>query len=434
MLTDDQLKALGLDMPPPQVAPDTSATPSSILPPSTPPPMPRSIMGYNKIPQGAMIPTTHEQGKEEYQQYMPQITSAPGTADYFRQRQEQLDYKSQHPWGDPISAHPGILGKIGHVAGVVGNVAGTIMSPAGMSMIPGSALHNALESQSNERGILRGEQQETAGARASAENEESAARVKQLGAETEHTEAETDALTAPAPRDTFEKLSDGSLVQLTTDPHTGNSSVKLLYKGDPKVETDVIQRLVGGKPHNILVNKQTGVDIKDLGEKKEEGSEGTWSLQEDAEGKPILLNSKTAQVQAAPGGVQPRGTAAKQKAEYDKDVAGPEADLDYADNYLKNRVFTGAGDEALMEKFFDLAKPSSGFRMSQPQIDMQVKARSWMGGLEAHLRHATTGTWFSDEQRQQIADTMKQLHDSKVKTMGNSPTGAAKDNDPLRIR
>jgi hypothetical protein len=90
-----------------------------------------------------------------------------------------------------------------------------------------------------------------------------------------------------------------------------------------------------------------------------------------------------------------------------------------ADDYLTNGSFTGAGDEALQEKFFELAKPSVGFRMTAPQMQMLQDSRSWMGSIEAHMRHATTGTWFSDDQRKQIVQTMKQLGEAKKKALAS---------------
>jgi hypothetical protein len=267
--TPEQLAALGLAMPP---DPSTVAPPMNPIPPILPAPpaatqYPSSIMG-SKIPPGAMIPSSHQQGKDEFQQYMPQITADPGTTDYFRQRQEQLNYKAEHPWGDPISAHPGVLGSILHGLSVAGNIAGDVVDPNAMRLIPGTQLHNAAIAQGNEQGIRAGEQ---------AENQRQETAAKTIGANAEKEKADTeqqkldDAETAPTgPKDTFEKMSDGSLVQLTTDPHTGNSTVKLLYKGDPNVETDVIQREVGGQQHNFLINKKSGADIKDLGPKKDE--------------------------------------------------------------------------------------------------------------------------------------------------------------------
>lgn len=180
-MTDEELKALGLDMPPPAaVAP---SGPAPII--SGPTQFPSSILG-DKIPAGAQIPTSHQQGKEEFQQYMPKITATPGSTDYFRQRQEQLDYKSQHPWGDPISPHPGVLGHILHGLSVAGNIAGDIVDPGAMSLIPGTQLHNSMLSRGNEAGIKQGE-----------ENDKDEAQTGLTEATTAHTKAETDALENP---------------------------------------------------------------------------------------------------------------------------------------------------------------------------------------------------------------------------------------------
>jgi len=149
--------------------------------------------------------------------------------------------------------------------------------------------------------------------------------------------------------------------------------------------------------------------IISLEEKKARGpaAEGTWVPMEQ-NGKQVLFNPKTREVVAPPAGgeLQKSGTAAK-TTEPVKDA------LDYAQDYLSRGVFTGAGDEALQEKFFELAKPSSGFRMTKPQMDMLQKSRGWMQGFAARARHAATGQWFTDEQRQQIVDTMKNLAASK---------------------
>jgi hypothetical protein len=106
----------------------------------------------------------------------------------------------------------------------------------------------------------------------------------------------------------------------------------------------------------------------------------------------------------------------------EKTAKGAGDDINYVNDYINSKKYTGPGDEALMEKFFDLAKPSTGFRMSQPQIDMLKNARSWMDSAEAKTRHATSGTWFSDTQRSQIADTMKML--AKAKGAGGGAAGS----------
>lgn len=164
--------------------------------------------------------------------------------------------------------------------------------------------------------------------------------------------------------------------------------------------------------------------------KKSDTEAGTWSLQEDKDGKPILMNSKTGETKPA-NGIQKSGTKAKADEATQKELEPLDSDEQFADDYLNNGVFTGPKDEALQEKYFDLAKPSTGFRMSQPQIDMLQNSRNWMGSAEAHLRHMENGTWFSNDQRRQIVSAMHDLAEAKRKTIqggsqnqtGNAPKG-----------
>ena len=147
------------------------------------------------------------------------------------------------------------------------------------------------------------------------------------------------------------------------------------------------------------------------------GNEGTWQMAEDEHGKTILYNSKTGETRAAPANLHAKGSFAK--------TVGPTEDAkNYATTYIQSGNFTGPGDEALQEKFFELAKPSTGFRMTQPQINQLQQSRNWMNGLEGRAYHALHGTWFSDSQRQQIVDTMNQLATAKEQTLGGSPSGA----------
>jgi hypothetical protein len=165
-VTDEQLKAMGLDpdVPAPVVkmgAPDMSSAPI----PGAAPVMPQYVA------------PTHEEGKAMYAQMMPKISAAPGTADYFRQRQEQLDFKQAHPWGAPISPHPGIAGKILHGLATAGNIAGDVFAPAAMALIPGTQLHNNMLEGQNMRGITEGT--ENAEREAQTENLEAQPEIKE---------------------------------------------------------------------------------------------------------------------------------------------------------------------------------------------------------------------------------------------------------------
>jgi hypothetical protein len=129
------------------------------------------------------------------------------------------------------------------------------------------------------------------------------------------------------------------------------------------------------------------------------GPQGTMQLVEDPKtGEPMLFNTVTGQTQPAPGIAKP-GT-------FQKTVAGPQKAINYATSYLAGGKYDGPHDEALMEQYFSMVKPETGFRMSQPQIDLQFNARGWKDTWEAKLRHAATGTYYSDDQRRQIVGTM----------------------------
>jgi hypothetical protein len=203
------------------------------------------------------------------------------------------------------------------------------------------------------------------------------------------------------------------------EPITGPDGKQLTGKQESKY----IQLERGGVEHTIEIGaggKQT--DLGPTGQKPMRVSVnggGTWALDEDKNGKPILFNSKTGETKDAPD-VQKAGTAAKAQAAIDKVNEPVDAAMNYANDYLTRGTYTGSGDEALQEKFFELAKPSVGFRMTQPQIDLLQNSRSWINSAAAHLRHATTGTWFSDTQRKEIVQTMKDLGAAKKKSGGAS--------------
>jgi hypothetical protein len=132
------------------------------------------------------------------------------------------------------------------------------------------------------------------------------------------------------------------------------------------------------------------------------GPQGTMQLVEDPKtGEPMLFNTVTGQTQPAPGIAKP-GT-------FQKTVAGPQKAINYATTYLVGGNYDGPHDEALMEQYFSLAKPETGFKMTQSQQDMLKKSQSWKNSWEAQVRHAATGVWFSDEQRRQIVGSMTDL-------------------------
>lgn len=328
----------------------------------------------------------------------------------------------------------------------VGNAIGSIVAPGLMREIPGTEEHHEQllgRTNKNLEGDVNLGQKE--------------AQTTNLGATTAYTQAKT-----------------AGLPQQDTDKHNlsvaqaGNLTSETEHRGDVKDSWKELAGYTGPNGEPLEINQATGetraakaptgshisTPAKEVNPQQQtydsllkQGmtpmqayekirekpggttiNQGTWALDEDpTTGKPVLFNSKTGETKAAPTGVAKSGTFAKGQA-----AAEPAKQaLSYAESY-GNGIHTGPGDEALMEKFFELAKPSTGFRMSQPQIDMLKNARDWAGGIEGHIRHAATGTWFSDEQRKEIIGTMHDL--AKAKGIdGGAQGGTIRALDPQGV-
>jgi hypothetical protein len=100
--------------------------------------------------------TAKQEGKNQFEQMMPQITAQPGTAEYGQQRQAQLDYKNAHPLGGDISEKPGFWGKLEHGLARAGNIAGDIFAPATMANIPGTDMNKRVQAAANANWIKLG--------------------------------------------------------------------------------------------------------------------------------------------------------------------------------------------------------------------------------------------------------------------------------------
>lgn len=323
----------------------------------------------------------------------------------------------------PLDGHkPGFLRRLGGVAARIGDVALSAVAPGVSALTPGTSLHHqVLLGQASNR--LNQDIERTGQYLNQAKSLEDLQEGPQT-AQDRHDLAQAqignynaEAYSREHPTESW-TVHDTENGPVRINQRTGEAQAVTLngHPIGPKVTLTQSQPIIGpdGKPHTYMLDAH-GNKVTDLGEHYERPNnttinQGTWSVVEDAHGNPVLFNSKTGATQTAPPGIQKPGTYAKQQA-----ALKPASDaLDYADEYLKNGAFTGSGDEALLEKFFELAKPSSGFRMSQPQIDLLKNAQSWKDSGAALLRHAAKGTWFSDQQRREIVGTMQQLATAKL--------------------
>jgi hypothetical protein len=106
--------------------------------------------------------TAKEEGKLQYQEMRPPITAEPGSAEFYKQQVAQAEFDKAHPWGADISAHPGALGKLGHVLGKIGNVALDVAAPATAALIPGTELNKREQERAAEHNEGEAQTRETA--------------------------------------------------------------------------------------------------------------------------------------------------------------------------------------------------------------------------------------------------------------------------------
>lgn len=369
----------------------------------------------------------YEHGRASYAQLMPKITADAGTGDWQRQRQEQLEFERLHPSPSPISKHPGTFGTIMHGLAKAGNIAGDILAPGTMENIPGTDLNKERKERE------KFDQGQKSGQLANQTSEASAA-VTRAGAEQENADTAAKNSQQPKPKEEKHSISkeytDTDGTPLTFEENSG----QLLRASDGQPPKG-FKPVAAAKPERPDTPEQQFMDSPE-----ENGKTQTQKLQDysritqkpPAPEKPQRQMGVTPDgkvIEITPGMTLPEGTqtvggdikqnAGKQSAE---DA------LNYAKDYLASNKYTGAGDEALMEKYFELAKPSSGFRMTQPQIEMLTQAQDVVNGGRARLKHlfSPESPYFSDTLRQSIVNTMLQIQSSKGQHsgQGGQPQGS----------
>lgn len=307
----------------------TAAPEPGIVSPMTPPkmPTPQESIAAGIAERGGG--TAKEEGKRQFQELRPVVTAPPNSSEFWTQKMSQAEFDKAHPWGADISAHPGALGKIGHVLGNIAQTAGGIVAPGVVANIPGTRMNRAIgeqaeaaeqgkalerEGQAESRATqaknveseagLRGAQQKEAEQKTAKEASEQslekdaqgnvvgwadAKGVKHSIDEEGTPQAIKDIAAASANKEgpRIEKSANGDIVQITTDKD-GKATSNVVYHGDPKVETDLTSRTVNGQEHRILINKATGEDIKDLGAFKTEESPAAKLKAEQAGEEPVI--------------------------------------------------------------------------------------------------------------------------------------------------
>jgi hypothetical protein len=380
----------------------------------------------------------------------PQITAPPGTSDFERQKlaQEEYDRTSYDP------REHGTLGKIGHVLGKIGNIAGDVLIPNVMANVPGTDLNKRLEEAGTRRALGETEQRESAAktAETNRENVESeiAARDRGKVGVTDEEVTLHDLMTGgeggtprinPDTQQPYQYLEAYQKVKQAAQDVKPAPVEKLatlqaglaqaIQKGDPaeiakwqKAVDDNAKTSPGGKPteeDKAISDYLQGHGLEDSPKNRDKVRDILKTRDrtpKDPELAELSKDIKKAQLKQ----LEEKGNA---------DIEAADAAVSYAENYVKSGQFTGPRDEALMEKYFEVARPSKGFRMTQPQQDMLNNSQSWSNSAGAKLRHATVGTWYSDQQRKEIVDAMKDLNTAKhaAHEGGGGETGGAKTFD-----
>jgi len=380
---------------------------------------------------------------DSYEAAMPKLapepTAAIGSYDWQKQRGEQIasqrdqmDFKKAHPWGSPESTHPGVMGSILHGLSVAGNIAGDVIAPGTMANIPGTQMHNDIVHAN------LGKELEQSGAAAS-KQQDADVKNKAEEATTEHTQAETDALQNPQAKqgitpeeETFHDLVTGNNGQPRVNPDTKKpytfpealqfvSQAKPGAKGGQLSSGDVTNYNTGFldrmkvlnpgmtalPPQYTLPPNATAADFERVDKQLEqvEKAQGTKAQQDQTR---QMRQQNVDQSRADKATATAEKKEAAERASFEKNVAPLKADIDFVDNYVASGHYTGSNDDAMLLKYFDLAKPETGFRLTTAEMDRQGKTQSYINSAAAKLHHALFGTWFSDQQR---VEMQKSMHD-----------------------
>ena len=307
---------------------------------------------------------------------------------------------------------------------------GTAVAPGVMAQIPGTPIHHAMEQRRAASNLNTEEAAETG----AANREHTRAEDLELPARAEHERQQAEALKHP--KETWEQgtepeidpqhpeLGAQAVYWNKSDPtqrHYGNApvaakptadkttphyvhmpgvgivsmkpgedgkiSTELVYKEDPKVESDLTDLQINGKPHKVIVNKQTGAVIRDLGES---------GL------KPPTVNVNAGQAR------DDRSYEAREKEL--NAIGAPVAQLGQRFGRLKDTIAQGTpqADALIAPELLTVMAggQGSGLRMTEAEIARLVGGRSKWESLRAAIQQWSadpkTANSITEEQRQQI--------------------------------
>jgi hypothetical protein len=406
---------------PPPLVPNSTAPklgpavgPKAPMPDMGPPPTPAGLAPPNSGPMPAAIATP---GPNEAPPSVmaPRGTIPADTAELARKESTGSGISQIHGMIENSAlgqAHP-LLGKIlgwgAQIPAMLGDIAGSAVAPEITRNLPGTEYHHDVLVKQGQRQVAGDE----ANAAKEAETRETNARAGEVanpadtvsplttdngiyafhtkgGGVTPLTDQSGEQLQSKDKEQpqNVHVLPDGHVISITKGPD-GQPQAQVVYKGDPAVKTEVKQLEIGGKPHQVLVNSQTGETVKDLGVTGE---------------KPTTVNVNAGTNQLDKEIKQYGG--GHQKA---VDTAGSQLEkIEDAENMIRGNAEAQAlGIPKVLTAL--VGGQGTGVRITQPELQAIAKARGIQGDFEGFLNKASGQGALTKTQQQQLTQIMEDV-------------------------
>ena len=109
-------------------------------------------------------PTARENVMNQEKDLRNKMINAPSEQERFQAEKDLSELKRRTPWGTEGSAHPGVMGKIGHVLGGIGQAAAMGTVPYALPMIPGTQAQLGAQAARGEAGVEAAQKKEATAA------------------------------------------------------------------------------------------------------------------------------------------------------------------------------------------------------------------------------------------------------------------------------
>lgn len=381
------------------------ALPSLLDPNSSPSVLPPALAGLPPIPQLASDSSADPLAQPSA---IPQLPSSGGLRPLVtspRQQQEQQLQQSLLP----KPGQPGFWHALGRVASKIGNVAGDILDPGAMSIIPGTDLYNHIQHAQNQNLLTSLQKQDQ-------DEQNDSSRRGLEGAQTAHLGEETAEMPATQAADLGLKTAqtDEANTKANQSPDLahayGVAVQRAIAAGQDPAKDPVVQHLsdaivalqpgqnkeasapktiqlqVGGRPHQMGFNAQTGKYDVDMGES------GEKPTQVNVNAGTAALDRETKQFGAAHQKGVDTATAQLEKIEDARNMINGNAEAQ------------GLGIPKVLTAL--VGGQGTGVRITQAELTSIAHARGIQGDFEGTLSKWEGKGALSRAQQQQLTQIM----------------------------